>query len=178
MNSKVLDALKSEQFEVEIGQFMPAAALRKKLVSLAEVRQLVAMLGAGSLSDQSIRQFVSNLMRDYRPGQRFDYDAALAAIAVALERRASDFAEEYLCDLARLSNADMPISIRVARECLRYRAASVTRDQVKTNTYQSGAATHQHAEFQPTPTLYGSHAQKRPRSPDHHWPKGNGVKAC
>ena len=52
---------------------------------------------------------------------------ALAALAVVLERRTTEFAEEFLLDLAKLKLAEMPLCIRVARECVKHRMTSQTR---------------------------------------------------
>jgi hypothetical protein len=63
------------------------------------------------------------LMKDFRIGQHFEHEIAIAAMAVALEKRSTAFAEEFLVDLAKLRLAEMPLCIRVARECVKHRMA-------------------------------------------------------
>jgi len=127
--------LNAEEFEIEVGHILPAAAMRERLLSLPEVRRAIAALDEGALAENDIRQFVSTLMAEFSEGVRFPYDVALAAIAVVLEGRSSDFADEYLHDLSRLKLAEMPLSIRVARECLKYRVKSLAGNQVKLDQY-------------------------------------------
>ena len=64
-------------------------------------------------------------------------ELALAALAVAVERRPTDFAEEFLHDLARPQIAEMGLAIRVARECLRHRT-SVAVTTAKTRSLGPG----------------------------------------
>lgn len=70
-----------------------------------------------AITDNTLRNFVSSLLQDLRRGERFPHELAVAAIAVALEGRATDFADEFLHDLSRLELAEMSACIRVAREC-------------------------------------------------------------
>ena len=140
MGSRELEVLKSEEFEVEVGYLLPTAALRKRLSLLPEVRRVITSLDMRLLKENCLRQFVSTLMAEFRPGQRFLYDVALAALAVSLERRPTEFADEYLRDLAKLNLAEMPVSIRMARECLKHRAGSLARDQIKIDQYDEVSA--------------------------------------
>jgi hypothetical protein len=89
------------------------------LLRSQEVRDIRAALQQGAITEETIHEFVSSLMKAFQVGRRFEHETALAALAVALERRSTDFAEEFLLDLARLKLAEMPICIRVARECIR-----------------------------------------------------------
>lgn len=79
-------------------------------------------LSQGTVSESSIRQFVQQILVGLRVGERFVHDTALAGLAVVLERRPTRFAEEYLRDLASLHLAEMSMSVRVARECLKHRS--------------------------------------------------------
>ena len=131
-----LEALASEAFEIEVGFTLPAVAMRSKLLSLPVVKQVMISLNHGAVSENTIRQFVATLMTEFRPQHRFPYDLALAALAVVLERRPTDFADEFLCYLARLRLAEMPVSIRVARACLTHRVRSVARNQYRVDPYE------------------------------------------
>jgi hypothetical protein len=168
--------LKSEEFEVEVGHILPAAALRVRLHSLPEVRRAIAVLNQGALSENGIRRFVATLMAEFRPGQRFPYDLGLAALAVVLERRPTEFADEYLRHLARLKLAEMPVSIRVARECLKHRAESVPRNQYKRDEYASATESLNAAEeFKVQPFPDRINPTRRAAIP---WREYDGVKAC
>jgi hypothetical protein len=68
-----------------------------------------------------IRVFISSVMSEFSKGHLLPNDLALAALAVVFELRPTDFAEEFLCDLARLQLPEMTTSILVAREYLRNR---------------------------------------------------------
>jgi hypothetical protein len=98
-------------------------------------------LQTGELSDPLLRGFVSSLLTAFRKGEVFQHDMAVAAIAVALERETTPFAEEYLRDLARLQAAEMSMSIRVARECLNQRHATLTGSPVSRMEMKTDAAT-------------------------------------
>jgi hypothetical protein len=133
----LLDVLKSEEFEVQVGHSLPTAAMRSRLMRLPQVRRALAAVAGQVISEKDLRRFVATLVRSLRPGQRFPYDIALAALAVILERQPTDFADEYLSDLARLKLIEMPVSIRVARECSKHRAQSVARNQIKEAHYDA-----------------------------------------
>jgi hypothetical protein len=121
MNTQPLEDLKSDSFIESVAFVATAPALHRLLRRAAQVRRTREALNSGALSEKQIRTFVSTLMNDFRHGEAFEHDLALAALAVALERRETPFAEEFLGDLARLETTEMSMSIRVARECLKAR---------------------------------------------------------
>jgi hypothetical protein len=123
MSAVVLEQLKSDDFFMRAGCLSTPIALRRVLSRAPEVASLQRALKQQAISEETLRQFVSWLLRDLRLGERFPHDLAIAALAVVLERRATDFAEEFLRDLSRLKLAEMSISIRVARECLKVRGS-------------------------------------------------------
>jgi hypothetical protein len=88
----------------------------------------------GQVSDAMLREFVAEMMADFERGRQLPADVTLAALATALESSNADFAEEYLCDLARLQLAEMPMSIRVARECLKVRCG-LPKNEIRRFTY-------------------------------------------
>jgi hypothetical protein len=126
----VLDQLKSEDFNHSIGFLHTPATVRRKLQKCSYVRRMAAALRFGSVTEMMVREFVSAIMEGYSRGRRLPNDLALAALAVMMEIRTTDFAEEYLIDLARLRLPEMSTSIHVARECLKYRYA-VPKHQAK-----------------------------------------------
>jgi hypothetical protein len=128
MCQKLLDELKSESFVLSAGFLSTPRAVRRFLSQAKEIRELREALRKGSIAEETIREFVSSLMAGFRVGQRFEHELALAGLAVVLERRPTEFAEEFLHDLATLRLAEMPLSIRVARECLTQRT-TMTRNK-------------------------------------------------
>jgi hypothetical protein len=124
MSDGILDRVKSDDFGARVGFVATAPALRRLLNRTPEVHAIREALATGHLSEETIRRFVGTLMADLRRGGPFRHDLALSALAVALERRGTEFAGEYLRGLAGLRAAEMVMSIRVARECLKDREPS------------------------------------------------------
>lgn len=112
--------LAPDAFDDSVRVALPAAA-RLLLARSSQVREVRVAIQDGHLSDTSMREFVSELLKSFRIGEHFTYDPVLAALAVAVESHHSDFADEYLHDLAALECAEMTLSRHVARECLRRR---------------------------------------------------------
>jgi len=121
MCHKLLSHLTTDSFVLAAGFLSTPAAIHRHLALSAEVHEIRKGLRQGAITEETIREFVSSLMSLFHVGQRFEHEMALAALAVALERRPTDFAEEFLFDLAKLKLAEMPLCIRVARECLQQR---------------------------------------------------------
>ena len=123
MSAGVLDRLASEEFALAAGFLSTPSSLRQSLRHAKEVHEIHDALKQGAIDDDTLREFVSRLMQDFRRGERFPHQLALAALAVAVERRPTDFAEEFLHDLARLQIAELSTAIRMARECLKHRTS-------------------------------------------------------
>ena len=123
MTIPVLERLKSEEFLVAVGFASTAGALRRILRRLGEVPAISKALRQGEITEESIRIFVSSIMRDFRSGEQFVHEVALAALAVVMETRPTPFAEEFLRDLSRLELGEMGLCIRLARECLKRQAS-------------------------------------------------------
>jgi hypothetical protein len=115
---KQIVALTTEDFEIAVGPCGTPSALRRRLQRMPEVQAVRAALDAQVFSDDDLKSFVSQLVTAFAYGTLFPYDLALAAIATVLEARPTPFATEYLSTLSRLRLQEMPISTRVARECL------------------------------------------------------------
>ncbi|HVA46888.1 MAG TPA: hypothetical protein VNH11_11025 [Pirellulales bacterium] len=103
------------EFSGTVASLPNPAAVRRYLARSPEVIELRQALSTGELADDATRQFVNSLMSDFQPGKRFHHEPAVAAVCVALETRAGNFAEEYTHDLAQLELAEMPTAIQVAR---------------------------------------------------------------
>jgi hypothetical protein len=134
MTSQILRHLGADEFSDAIGFVLPPVPMRHVLQLSLPVRMLESALRYGQVTSADVGEFVSNLLMDFRPGEVFRHDIALAALAVAMEHWHSAFAEEYLLDLARLQRTEFRCSFRVARECLNARYV-FPRTQVKTTRY-------------------------------------------
>lgn len=121
MSVKVLDQIIADDFALAAGFLATPGALRRWLRRAPEVKAIREALRQEAITEDTLRRFVSSLLDDLHRGERFPHELAVAALAVVIESRATDFAEEFLHDLARLQLAEMSICIRVARECLKYR---------------------------------------------------------
>jgi hypothetical protein len=123
VSGAVLEQLKSEEFAVSAAFLSTPASLRRFLARSGEVAAIRQALREGAIAEDSIRQFVSSLLQDFRRGERFQHELAVSALAVALEARATGFAEEFLRDLSRLRLAEMSLCSLVASECLKDRVS-------------------------------------------------------
>ena len=121
MTPQSLNQLTREEYSANLGFFHSPRVMRKALQNSADVQRVATDLSRGIITEELIRQFVSTLVDKFIPGERFADDLALAALAVVLELRETDFSEDYLFGLARLKLAEIPIGIQVARECLKNR---------------------------------------------------------
>jgi hypothetical protein len=116
-----LEWLLSEEFDSTVPPYSSAGALRAHLRSEQFVRTLANGITNGVITEGRIRRLVAAALREFRPGVRFVYETALAALAVALETQFSAFADEYLHDLAAIRSREVAMASRVARESLRWR---------------------------------------------------------
>ncbi len=131
MSAKVLEALTSEELALSVGFLSTSEALRRFLATTREVAAVRQAFEEGAIIEETVRRFVSDLLADFRRGERFPHEVALAALAVALQRRPTDFSEEFLRDLSQLKLAEMSTCIRVAHECRKRRvslACAVSKD--------------------------------------------------
>lgn len=128
--NKLLQTLASEAFAVKVGFLLPPLALRRQLQRFEAVRQIERAVREGAITETEVQEFTGDVVRHFQPGFLLPGELALAALAVALQFCPQDFAEEYLCHLARLNLAELRTAIRVARECLTARHAR-PKNQVK-----------------------------------------------
>jgi hypothetical protein len=115
-----LEDLLSDGFLADIGIVSSAKTLRRCLTNSAYVDGLRRAIAGGAIREETIRRFCDELMVDFERNVRFPHEYALAALAVALEDRKTDFVEEFLLDLARLNIVEMPFAPEVARGSLNH----------------------------------------------------------
>ena len=112
---RVLDALENDDLQSKASMISTSEALTKFLQRRIEVGELRGAVASGQVSVNMLREFVSRRLSSFEVGKRFPHEVSLAAIAVALERNPSEFAEEYISDLAGLEIRELPLAIRVGR---------------------------------------------------------------
>ena len=117
--TNVLQNLVSDEFIASAGVVTSARSLRRHLTKSTFVDDLRSALRGGSISENDVREFVHSLMGSFERSVRFPFELALAALAIVLETRKTEFAEEFLLDLARLNISEMEFAPTVARESLR-----------------------------------------------------------
>lgn len=117
MSRNSLQRLLTDDFLASIGVVSNPSALRRTLLKNEHVIELRQAMTLSKTSERSVREFCDLLYRDFERGAQFPHELALAAVAVILEDRRTEFAEEYLLDLARLNIQEMSLAPRVAREC-------------------------------------------------------------
>jgi hypothetical protein len=128
--TSLTDWLTSDNFIVEYTVIGTADALRSALSISPEIAQLRQQLEHGAISPSEVEELVSDLMSEFKPGEKFVYDIPLAAVAVGIERDQNDTCRRLVQDLASLRCAEMPMAIRVARKCLRARFAKTKTENV------------------------------------------------
>jgi hypothetical protein len=121
MKNAILDQLVSDEFCGRLFFVATPTALRRLLQRSPEIRSIRKNLEIGILDEETVSRFVNTLMSDFVSGSPFVHDLAISAVAVALEKRGTKFADRFLADLAQVQAAEMSMSVRVARECLRAR---------------------------------------------------------
>jgi hypothetical protein len=107
--------LTEESFELAAYAISTAEGLRGFLAGSVEVGAVRRALAEGSISTEDISEFVSELLKDFRPGRRFFGDVQIAAICVAIETLPGSFAEGFLSDLSTVDASETPLAPRVAR---------------------------------------------------------------
>jgi hypothetical protein len=120
---RALENLSSDAFALRYSFISNPIAVYRALQRSVDVENVRRALQSGEITEDTLRGFCASVLTDLEPGKRLPQELALAAIAVALESRATAFAEEYVLDLARLDRAEFPTAIRVARQVSRERMA-------------------------------------------------------
>jgi hypothetical protein len=116
-----LSSLLDPDFSAIVGSLPTPAAVRRYLARSPQIAELRQALTTGELTEEATKEFVNTLMTDFQRGTSFSHEPALSAICVAFETRETNFADEYITDLARLELAELATAIRVARLSLEER---------------------------------------------------------
>jgi hypothetical protein len=103
-------------------------ALREWLSRQPEVLETIDDIRAGALTEIEVSDCVDKLTNYFQRGTNFPWDIALASLCVAIERVPGIFYEGFLKDLAAVRVLEMPISPRVAAECLKQRSSMAQTD--------------------------------------------------
>lgn len=115
------DWLMSDNFIIEYMVYGTADALRNALHRSSEVAQLRSYLERGEITPKEVEDLVSEMIRQFKPGEKYVYDVSLAAVVVGIENDRREITSRLICDLSMLRCPEMPMSIRVARIALRSR---------------------------------------------------------
>lgn len=116
-----LNTLMTDRFQLRFYGMTTPTSLHRCLSIDDTVCRLKSAVADGKVTSEDIRQFVEELLRSFRSGQRFPHDITLAALAVILEASTLPIADEYIEELAGLTCVEMAMCSRVARECLKYK---------------------------------------------------------
>jgi hypothetical protein len=122
----VLHALDSE----DIAQIVFTVATPKGLCAILrahrDVKAVRQYLWESTDMRREIEEFIRERLIALKPKIYFPHEPAFCALAVALESLPNPAAEDFLAELAALKIAEMPISPRVASQCLHRRWGLVT----------------------------------------------------
>ena len=117
--TSILDALSSEEFDIEVGPLGPAPALRQRLLSMPQIQAVIKALREGELTEEDVGDHVWGLCCDFRTVKTPAPNLALSAIAVVMEGRKTDFAEGFLKILSSLRLAELTTASHVSACCLK-----------------------------------------------------------
>ena len=70
----LLERIKSDDFIFSIGYEMPSKAIRYILARTEECKQLRDAYCSGNLSEEELRKYIQNLLREFASGEKFPYD--------------------------------------------------------------------------------------------------------
>jgi len=99
---------------------LPPSSMRHVLQGSSFVQDINNAVKSGEITESDIREFATSI--NVKRGELCSDDLALAALAVALEDVETDFAHEYINDLAALNICEISTGKYVAREILRQKA--------------------------------------------------------
>ncbi len=134
MPAGLLDSLTTDSFHDSVGLCEIPPILRRTLQRSPLVQQIARALRSGEITETTIHEFASSVTAEFSKGQRLPNGLALSAIAVILEHRVTDFAEEFLHDLSRLRLSELGSATYVARECLKNRYL-LPKNEVRTQRF-------------------------------------------
>lgn len=115
-----LQILKTDEFNLSFLILSHFSAVHRLLEKSPYVINLRKDIKDGKITEEDIRKFVSEVCLTIKAGQKHPDELALGAIAVALQEENTDFAKEYLNDLANLNISEVIMARGVAKECLKH----------------------------------------------------------
>jgi len=114
----------------EIAQVVFTVATPKALCAILrtqrDVKSVRQYLWESTDARREIEEFIRERLIALRPKTYFPHEPAFCALAVALESLPTPAAEVFLSELSALQIAEMPLSSRVASQCLQRRWELVT----------------------------------------------------
>jgi hypothetical protein len=114
----------------EIAQVVLTVATPKALCAILRTHRDVKAARQYLYESADVRREIEEFIRDrlvaLRPMTYFQHEPAFCALAVALESLPNPAAEDFLSELSALQIAEMPLSSRVASQCLQRRWELVT----------------------------------------------------
>lgn len=109
----------------EIAQVVFTVATPKALCAILrthrDVKAVRQYLWESTDARREIEEFIRERLVALRPKTYFPHEPAFCALAVALESLPNPAAEDFLSELSALQIAEMPISSRMASQCLQRR---------------------------------------------------------
>ncbi len=103
----VLMRLACDDFADSLGVVPSSRAMVYLLRTHPDVHTISEALGRECIFHEQIRGFVGDLPSSMRPGQSFDPQVPLAALAVVLKSSGTSFAAEPIRDFARLKIVEL-----------------------------------------------------------------------
>ena len=113
----LLNRLRTDDYLCEIGFFTTPKQTREKFLRSLAVRELGNALKHGVVTDEDIRDFVDELVSDFRKGELFVHQVPFMALAVCFESHYSKAANDFLERLSTLDAGEMLMAIHVAKLC-------------------------------------------------------------
>jgi hypothetical protein len=120
----LLNKLLTDEFRTKVAFASTPSVLRFALLRTTEVAAVSEAIESGALGVAELKEFIEELLGKFERGVRFEEDFALAAIAVAVEKHHTEFATEYLHELAGLRVQEFEMVSGVAKESLRRRSGT------------------------------------------------------
>lgn len=115
MTVQLLQNLTTDEFGARFQCTSNPAAIHLMLQRDHDVQEIRTALANGTLTEEALENFCSDLTRQIKFGERFAHELALAAIAVSLETRQTPFAKKFVPGLANLAVGEIPMAIRIAK---------------------------------------------------------------
>lgn len=109
-----LSSLLKDEFLLRVSSVSTGQGLFDFLVASQEVKDLRTEIQQESIGSTEVAEFVRQTLASLKSGQRFSYDAALAALTVALDLSPRDFASTLIDELSALRIREIPLAPRVA----------------------------------------------------------------